>query len=268
MKFGFGRLGVGFVLEPSLAQASQVWALLSWSTHCPHILVHIFPHYVIKTASQSSCNIPGVLPCLSTHIHPPLICDPSKRLLAAAIHKKVNIYEIASASPDPVYMSLRHPSIHSLTKTTQLVTFEGHTLNVTSVSFHSEGKWLVTGSEDGTIKIWDLRCVGGILACFSIAIEVFILRQKLTFASNLWQLGSWYIVFYPCSRPFTELRDHFQSTTFAFTQTKVNSSRATKPVASNNGIYLRIYAPTNLWAPLLLSGPNFAFCSSIELYFA
>lgn len=27
------------------------------------------------------------------------------------------------------------------------------------MSFHSEGKWLVTGSEDGTIRIWDLRCV-------------------------------------------------------------------------------------------------------------
>lgn len=42
----------------------------------------------------------------------------------------------------------------------QLVTFEGaegHTQNVTSVSFHPEGKWVVSGSEDGTIKIWDLR---------------------------------------------------------------------------------------------------------------
>jgi len=68
-----------------------------------------------------------------------LAISPDKRLLAAAIHKKVNIYDIASASSTP------------------LVTFEGHTLNVTSVSFHSEGKWLVTGSEDGTIKIWDLR---------------------------------------------------------------------------------------------------------------
>ncbi|KAJ7093241.1 WD40 repeat-like protein [Mycena epipterygia] len=68
-----------------------------------------------------------------------LAISPDKRLLAAAIHKKVNIYEIGSASSDPI------------------VTFEGHTLNVTSVSFHSEGKWLVTGSEDGTIKIWDLR---------------------------------------------------------------------------------------------------------------
>lgn len=41
----------------------------------------------------------------------------------------------------------------------KLVTFDGHSMNVTSVSFHSEGKWLVTGSEDGTIKIWDLRFV-------------------------------------------------------------------------------------------------------------
>ncbi|KAI0314265.1 WD40 repeat-like protein [Amylostereum chailletii] len=68
-----------------------------------------------------------------------LAISPDKRLLAAAIHKKVHVYEIASSSSTPV------------------VTFEGHLSNVSSVSFHSQGKWLVTGSEDGTIKIWDLR---------------------------------------------------------------------------------------------------------------
>ncbi|EKM82800.1 hypothetical protein AGABI1DRAFT_53282 [Agaricus bisporus var. burnettii JB137-S8] len=68
-----------------------------------------------------------------------LAISPDKRLLAAAIHKKVNIYEIASTANEP------------------LVTFEGHTMNVTAVSFHNEGKWLVTGSEDGSIRIWDLR---------------------------------------------------------------------------------------------------------------
>ncbi|KIY43627.1 WD40 repeat-like protein [Fistulina hepatica ATCC 64428] len=71
-----------------------------------------------------------------------LAISPDKRFLAAAIHKKINIYEIASTSSKP------------------LTTLEAHTNNVTSVCFHSEGKWLVTGSEDGTIKIWDLRRTG------------------------------------------------------------------------------------------------------------
>ncbi|PAV16211.1 WD40 domain containing protein [Pyrrhoderma noxium] len=68
-----------------------------------------------------------------------LAISPDKRLLAAAIHKKVNIYEISNLSNTPIQ------------------TFEGHTGNVTAVMFHNEGKWVVTGSEDGTIKIWDLR---------------------------------------------------------------------------------------------------------------
>ncbi|KZS99125.1 WD40 repeat-like protein [Sistotremastrum niveocremeum HHB9708] len=65
--------------------------------------------------------------------------SPDKRFLAVAIHKKVHIFDIASPLTTPIML------------------FEGHTHNVTSVSFHSEGKWLVTGSEDGTIRIWDLR---------------------------------------------------------------------------------------------------------------
>jgi G protein beta subunit-like protein len=82
----------------------------------------------------------------------------SKRLLAAAIHKKVNIYEIASGASEPVG-SMPAQRIQYKYQDLQLATFEGHTMNVTSVCFHSEGKWLVTGSEDGTIKIWDLRYV-------------------------------------------------------------------------------------------------------------
>jgi WD40 repeat protein len=41
----------------------------------------------------------------------------------------------------------------------QLVTLQGHTANVTSLAWQNEAKWLVSGSEDGTVKIWDVRSV-------------------------------------------------------------------------------------------------------------
>ena len=38
-----------------------------------------------------------------------------------------------------------------------ILTFEGHTSNITGVGFHVDTKWLTTSSEDGTVKIWDTR---------------------------------------------------------------------------------------------------------------
>ena len=37
------------------------------------------------------------------------------------------------------------------------MSFEGHTNNITGVAFHCEGKWMVTSSEDCTVKVWDTR---------------------------------------------------------------------------------------------------------------
>lgn len=92
--------------------------------------------------------------------------NPSKRLLAAAIHKKAYIYEIAAVAAAPSAGPVRPFASHRaslvsfrLNARSQVAIFEGHNGNITAVCFHSEGKWLVTGSEDGTIKIWDLRYV-------------------------------------------------------------------------------------------------------------
>lgn len=94
-----------------------------------------------------------------------LSISPDKRFLAAAGNGTVKLYDIAAtaagtggANVGPVsdaamghYCALADP------KSWQLVTLTGHTANVTSLAWHAEGKWLVSGSEDGTVKIWDIR---------------------------------------------------------------------------------------------------------------
>ncbi|EEP80944.1 hypothetical protein UREG_05786 [Uncinocarpus reesii 1704] len=82
--------------------------------------------------------------CSRTIQHPSsqvnrLCITPDKRYIAAAGHHSVNLYDIKSNIPDAV------------------MTFDGHTNNVTGVAFHCEGKWMVTSSEDGTVKVWETR---------------------------------------------------------------------------------------------------------------
>ncbi|AAS50357.1 AAL009Cp [Eremothecium gossypii ATCC 10895] len=62
-----------------------------------------------------------------------------KRYLAAAGHLHVRMYDIRTTNPNPV------------------TSFEGHRGNVTSIAFQQDNKWMVSSSEDGTIKVWDVR---------------------------------------------------------------------------------------------------------------
>lgn len=78
--------------------------------------------------------------CSRTIPHPDsqvnrLCISPDKRFLAAAGHHTVKLYDIKSSNPAAV------------------LTFEGHTGNITGVAFHCEGKWMVTSSEDGNCSL-------------------------------------------------------------------------------------------------------------------
>ncbi|OIW28999.1 WD40 repeat-like protein [Coniochaeta ligniaria NRRL 30616] len=82
--------------------------------------------------------------CSRTIQHPDsqvnrLCISPDKRFLAAAGHHNVKLFDIRSTNPAP------------------LLVFEGHAGNVTGVAFHCEGKWMVTSSEDGSVRIWETR---------------------------------------------------------------------------------------------------------------
>jgi len=39
------------------------------------------------------------------------------------------------------------------------MTYDSHTNNVMAVGFQCDAKWMYSGSEDGTVKIWDLRYI-------------------------------------------------------------------------------------------------------------
>ncbi|CEQ38614.1 SPOSA6832_00060 [Sporobolomyces salmonicolor] len=84
---------------------------------------------------------------IQTQDHQPnrLAISPDKRFLAVAGVGTVKLYDIPTSAAA------------SSANVGPLVTLTGHTANVTSLAWHAEAKWLVSGSEDGTVKIWDVR---------------------------------------------------------------------------------------------------------------
>ncbi|EOD25442.1 hypothetical protein EMIHUDRAFT_78345, partial [Emiliania huxleyi CCMP1516] len=85
--------------------------------------------------------------CYKTLQHPDsqvnqLQITADRQRIAAAGNPSLRLFEINSGPPSA------------------LTTYDGHTSNVTAVGFEADGKWMYTASEDGTLKLWDLRAAG------------------------------------------------------------------------------------------------------------
>ncbi len=66
-----------------------------------------------------------------------------------------------------------------------LKVFIGHTADVEAVAFHPNGKWLVSASEDGTMKLWDIASASELLS-----VAGFDNGQYLAYAPNGCYTGS------------------------------------------------------------------------------
>ena len=68
-----------------------------------------------------------------------LATSSDKSLLVGGGNPFINLFDLKSRSDAPVF------------------SYEGHTNNVTAIGFQRDGKWLYSASEDGTLKVWDIR---------------------------------------------------------------------------------------------------------------
>lgn len=64
---------------------------------------------------------------------------PDRALLAAAGYQHIRMYDLLSSNPNAV------------------INYEGITKNVTAVGFQNEMRWMYTGGEDNSARVWDLR---------------------------------------------------------------------------------------------------------------
>jgi len=74
-----------------------------------------------------------------THVNR-LVVSPKCAHLAVAGNPQVRCYDLQGSVN-------AHP----------ICSYEGHKNNVCALGFEAEGKWLYTGSEDATIRVWDCR---------------------------------------------------------------------------------------------------------------
>lgn len=81
------------------------------------------------------------IPCNDSQVNC-LETTPDKQYIAAAGNPFIRLFDCHSNNANPV------------------MSYTGHNNNVTATGFQRDGKWMYTSSEDGTVKIWDLRAPG------------------------------------------------------------------------------------------------------------
>uniref|UniRef100_A0A6M2DSP2 Target of rapamycin complex subunit lst8 n=1 Tax=Xenopsylla cheopis TaxID=163159 RepID=A0A6M2DSP2_XENCH len=64
---------------------------------------------------------------------------PDKKLLAACGYQHIRMYDLCSGNQSPV------------------INCEGVSKNITRVGFQEDGKWMYTGGEDSSARLWDIR---------------------------------------------------------------------------------------------------------------
>ncbi|BES97453.1 protein LST8 homolog [Nesidiocoris tenuis] len=94
--------------------------------------------HTIKIWQANSGICKQTLPHTDSQVNA-LCIAPDKRHLAAAGHQHIRMYDLTSATTNPV------------------TNYEGISKNVTAVGFAEHGQWMYTGSEDNTARIWDIR---------------------------------------------------------------------------------------------------------------
>ncbi|KAJ3370796.1 TOR complex subunit lst8 [Allomyces arbusculus] len=68
-----------------------------------------------------------------------LAISPDKKFVVAAGNGTIKFFDVASGNANPI------------------MSFDGHVGNVTALQFQTDGRWFVSGGEDRTVKIWDMR---------------------------------------------------------------------------------------------------------------
>lgn len=93
-----------------------------------------------EQAKLMSCNIPLRFQCKHLLLDKAfIIIDSFSSYCIITGYQHIRIYDLNSNNPKPV------------------INYDGISKNVTAVGFHEEGKWMYTGGEDNSARIWDLR---------------------------------------------------------------------------------------------------------------